>query len=67
MWPIGVFVFQYKWIKAEEPVDPNKTKTPVRKRRTKTLNSSFGRKTTIKVSIALHKDFKYKYMYIKTA
>ena len=40
--------FQYKWLKAEEPVDSAKLKS-AKKRRTKTLNSSFGRKTTIKV------------------
>ena len=40
--------FQYKWLKAEEPVDSAKLKSS-KKRRTKTLNSSFGRKTTIKV------------------
>jgi hypothetical protein len=44
--------FQYKWLKAEEPVDSAKLKSS-KKRRTKTLNSSFGRKTTIKVKHCL--------------
>lgn len=38
---------EYKWIKAEEPVDKGKQ---ARKKKTKTLNSSFGRKTTIKIT-----------------
>ncbi|XP_063437894.1 centrosomal protein of 78 kDa-like [Mytilus trossulus] len=41
---------EYKWLKAEEPLDPSRSKLSAKKRRTKTLNSSFGRKTTIKVS-----------------
>lgn len=44
LWTIDCL--QYKWIKAEEGLDSAKKK----KRRTKTLNSSFGRKTTIRVS-----------------
>ena len=42
-----ISIFQYKWIKAEE--DKGKQQQS-KKRRTKTLNSSFGRKTTIRVS-----------------
>lgn len=48
---------EYKWIKAEPIRDPDdcRDKTPTqrsgsRRRRTKTLQSSFGKKTTIKVS-----------------
>ncbi|XP_048749559.1 centrosomal protein of 78 kDa-like [Ostrea edulis] len=37
---------EYKWIKAEEGLESGRKK----KRRTKTLNCSFGRKTTIRVS-----------------
>ncbi|XP_052267964.1 centrosomal protein of 78 kDa-like isoform X2 [Dreissena polymorpha] len=40
---------EYKWIKAEDPADKNK-QLSAKKRRTKTLNSSFGRKTTIKIT-----------------
>ncbi|CAH1790143.1 unnamed protein product [Owenia fusiformis] len=39
---------EWRWIKVESPEDPNKVK--VRKKKTKTLNSSFGRKATIKVN-----------------
>ncbi|KAL5020536.1 hypothetical protein ScPMuIL_003428 [Solemya velum] len=41
---------EYKWIKAEEPTDQTKFHTSRPRRRTKTLNSSFGRKTTIRVT-----------------
>ena len=44
-----LFSPQYKWIRATEPQDPMKVVIP-RKRRTRTLNCSFGRKTTIRVS-----------------
>ncbi|XP_064595823.1 centrosomal protein of 78 kDa-like [Liolophura sinensis] len=45
---------EYKWIKAEESGETNKAnpKSAVRKRRTKTLNISFGRKTTIRVPLS---------------
>lgn len=38
---------EYKWIKADEPVDKGGQS---KKKRTKTLNSSFGRKTTIRIT-----------------
>lgn len=38
---------QYKWIKSSPPQDPSKAKP--KKKRTKTLQSSFGKKTIIKV------------------
>ncbi|KAJ8311456.1 hypothetical protein KUTeg_010811 [Tegillarca granosa] len=40
---------EYKWIKADDPIESNK-KALAKKRRTKTLNSSFGRKTTIRIT-----------------
>ena len=42
---------EYKWIKAEEPEDASaKQAARTRKRATKVLNASLGKKTTIKVS-----------------
>ncbi|XP_069102275.1 centrosomal protein of 78 kDa-like [Argopecten irradians] len=40
---------EYKWIKADDGLEGGKFKS-AKKRRTKTLNSSFGRKATIRIS-----------------
>ncbi len=39
---------EYRWIKAQPLQDPDE-KTPRQKKRIKTLQSNFGKKTTIKV------------------